>query len=74
MRAVWSVALTSREPFSPDLALRLLEANAGTAPGRWQIVRNGDGYRLLYCARVPATLGSERLGRWSRWPAPRPTG
>ncbi len=62
VRKVWSLGLTSKQPFSAEIALKLLQQNARTKMGAWTIEKNAQGqYLLIFVAKVDATASYDAL-------------
>ena len=54
IREVWSVAYRSKQPFSKDIANKLLEQNTQVKLGAWQIRKMGEDYVAVFSAQIAA--------------------
>jgi hypothetical protein len=61
IREVWSIAYKSPEPFTAEVANRLLEENCQTKIGAWQMRKMGDDFVAVFSAQVAADTDSDAL-------------
>jgi hypothetical protein len=56
VRQVWSIGFVSDTPFTPELTIRLLEANAKLKLGAWQVRKMSGKYVAVFAAQVGADI------------------
>jgi hypothetical protein len=61
MREIYSIAFTSNEPPSGELAAKLLMASGAAKLGGWAVRKSGEEYETVYRAFVPANICEEEL-------------
>lgn len=61
VREVWSIGFKSAEPFSAEIARRLLTQNTQTKVGAWQMRKMGDDYVAVFSAQIAANTDAETL-------------
>lgn len=61
VREVWSIGFKSAEPFSAEIARRLLTENTQTKVGAWQMRKMGEEYVAVFSAQIAANTDAETL-------------
>lgn len=61
VREIWSIGYQSDQPFSADIARRLLIENTETKVGAWQMRKMGDKYAAVFSAQIAANTNAETL-------------